>query len=84
MQKPKLKKYAPNEIRKLRKFFRLTRADFADLFLLTDETVKGWETGRRNPYGPALVIMAQLDEERTAKAAAQEMDIACGRARLMG
>lgn len=82
MQKPKLKIYPPDEIKKLRKFFRMSRADFADLFFLTDETVKGWESGRRNPCGPALVILGQLDAVRAGKIAARERDIACGRARL--
>ena len=82
MQKPKVKTFAADEIRKLRKFFHLTRADFGDQFLVTDETVKGWESGRRNPCGPALVILGQLDELRAAKRAELERDIAHGRARL--
>ena len=82
MQKPKLKLFSPEEIRKLRRFFRMTRADFADQFLLTDETVKGWETGRRNPCGPSLVILGQLDAARAEKMAELERDIACGRARV--
>lgn len=58
---PKVKVYSPAEIREIRKGLKDTRATFSRRFLVSDETVKGWETGRRNPQGPSLVILQQLE-----------------------
>lgn len=82
MQKRQIKIFTPPEIRKIREFFKLTRADFAELFFLTAETVKGWETGRRNQCGPALVIMANLEDEMLENMAETERHRAAGRAVL--
>lgn len=62
MQKMRIKIYSPDEIRAMRVFLKESRAEFAARFFLTCETIKGWETGRRNPSGPALVILQQIGQ----------------------
>lgn len=57
---PKLRRFSPDEIREVRRVFRMSRAQFARFFPVSGETIKGWETGRRNPYGPSSTILAQL------------------------
>ena len=59
--KMKIKIYSPAEIRAMRIFLKESRTKFADRFFLTDETIKGWELGRRNASGPALVILQQIE-----------------------
>ncbi len=74
--------YAPDEIRMLRRKVRENRIQFADRFFLTAETVKGWETGRRNVSGPALVILQMIEEEIAATDAENRAYAAKGRAIL--
>ena len=62
-QKMKIKIYSHDEIRAMRTFLKESRSVFADRFFLTAETIKGWELGRRNASGPALVILQQIEEE---------------------
>lgn len=83
MKKRKIKIFSPDEIRTIRNFFHLTRAEFADLFFLTDETIKGWEIGRRNPSGPAIRILLDLEDEMKAEIERTERHRAAGRARLV-
>jgi putative transcriptional regulator len=58
---PKVKIYSPAQIKTIRKGLGDTREQFSRRFLVSPETIKGWETGRRNPQGPALVIMQQVE-----------------------
>ncbi|MFH7319270.1 helix-turn-helix domain-containing protein [Desulfurivibrio sp. D14AmB] len=58
---PRAKIYTPDQIRQIRQGLRDSRSEFARRFLVSTETVKGWEIGRRNQQGPALVIMQQLE-----------------------
>lgn len=58
---PRVKIYTPEQIKEIRGQLRESRPTFARRFLVSSETVKGWETGRRNQQGPALVIMQQLE-----------------------
>jgi len=58
----------------------MTRYEFAELFFLEAETIKNWEIGRRNPSGPAMLILQMLDEEIREKKAAAEDDKKKGRA----
>lgn len=59
---PKYKKYSPAEIRDIRQTLGDSRSRFADRFLyLSFEIIKKWEEGKREPYGPAMVILQQLE-----------------------
>ena len=82
MEKRSPKVYQPEEIRSLRKFFRFTRRDIADRFMISVNTVKSWEFGQRNPSGAAMVLLIMLDEERAEKIAERERYSDCGRAVL--
>jgi len=57
----RIKIYTPDEIRAFRIFLKESRLEFANRFFLTRETIKGWELGRRNASGPALVILQQIE-----------------------
>ena len=59
--KMRIKIYSPDQIRSMREYLKETREEFADRFFLTYETIKGWELGRRNVSGPALVILQQIE-----------------------
>ncbi|MCK5612115.1 hypothetical protein KAR91_60145 [Candidatus Pacearchaeota archaeon] len=65
--KIRIKIYSPAEIKAMRIFLKESRAQFADRFFLTAETIKGWELGRRNASGPALVILQQIETEINIK-----------------
>lgn len=80
MIKRKIKIYSPSEIRLMRRKVRETREEFADRFFLTSETIKGWENGRRNASGPALVILQMIEEEITEKHEETRRCAAIGRA----
>lgn len=66
-QKMRIKVYSPEQIRGMRIFLKESRAEFAKRFFLTYETIKGWELGRRNASGPALVILQQIEGEVNRK-----------------
>ena len=66
-KKTRIKIYSPDEIRSMRVFLKESRAVFADRFFLTAVTIKGWEIGRRNASGPALVILQQIENEINIK-----------------
>jgi len=57
-----MKIYTGQEIRAMRNYLKESRSKFADRFFLTFEAVKGWESGRRNVSGPALIILGQINE----------------------
>ncbi len=63
MQKPTFPtvvKISPEEIRVIRAFYRKSREEFARFFPVTGSAIKSWETGFRNPYGPAAVRLQEL------------------------
>ena len=53
-------KFTGNEIREIRKFYRMSRAEFGRVFPAEAETIKGWEAGRRNPYGSSGPRLQEL------------------------
>lgn len=52
--------FEPEEIAEIRKAMRMTQVNFARLFPVSRATIKSWEKGRRNPYGPSSTILQQI------------------------
>ena len=50
----------PRQIRAIRAWFGLSQQDLADRLHVTQNAVARWETGSRNPSGPARVVLEQL------------------------
>lgn len=53
----------PCDVRSIRSRLGLTQADFAEQFGLSVSTVRDWEQGRRNPDGPARVLLSVIDQQ---------------------
>ncbi len=47
----------------IRKRTGLTQADFAESIGVPVATLRNWEQGRRNPDGPARVLLAMLEKD---------------------
>ena len=47
----------PSEIQAIRQKQTLSQEDFADLFGVSIRTLQQWEQGRRQPQGPARVLL---------------------------
>lgn len=45
------------DVAKLREPFKLSQAKFAALLGISVDTLQNWEQGRRNPEGPAKVLL---------------------------
>lgn len=45
------------DIAALRRFVRLTQAQFAQAMGISVHTLRNWEQGRRSPEGPALALL---------------------------
>lgn len=67
-----IKIYRADEVRRIRRDLRETRAVFAWRFFLTFEAVKGWEEGRSNLSGPALRLMLEVEREAAERRAERE------------
>ena len=59
----KIKQYSPKEIRFIRRKLGESREVFGRRFIVSFESVRNWETGRRNMQGPALRLMQLIEEE---------------------
>ena len=46
-----------DDIAALRRFVRLTQAQFAQAMGISVHTLRNWEQGRRTPEGPALALL---------------------------
>ncbi len=55
MEKEELK----DRIKKVRKYFRLTQCEFAKRLGTVQNTITGYETGRRNPSGSAQQLICK-------------------------
>ena len=56
----------PEDVRDLRTRMGLSRAQFAQKFGLTLDTVQQYEQGRRRPSGPASTLLRVIDAEPEA------------------
>lgn len=54
---PKVRALSPREIKALRLQFKLSQPVFAEYINVSSSTVKKWETGEKNPSGPALKLL---------------------------
>ena len=54
---------APKEIDKLMTLKNWSRTQLAAALHLTDATVRAWMRGKRNPSGPAVILMQQWLKE---------------------
>ncbi|MGA2464676.1 MAG: helix-turn-helix domain-containing protein [Thermodesulfobacteriota bacterium] len=54
-------------IRQFRKKYGLTQRRLAELMGVTITTIYSWESGRRNPGGPAKILLAKVEEELEKK-----------------
>ena len=54
------------DVRKLREALGLTQEQFAAAFAVSVGTVRNWEQGRREPQGPARVLLAVIAREPEA------------------
>lgn len=54
--------FTPAAIRAVRTALRLTQDKFGRLFPVSADTIRSWESGRRNPYGPSSTLLQQFKE----------------------
>ena len=53
-------------VRDIRERLKLSQAQFAARFGFTAAAVRQWEQGRRQPHGPARVLLTIIDREPNA------------------
>jgi putative transcriptional regulator len=59
--------YVPSiDVARLREKLGLSQEDFADTFGMSVGTLRGWEQRRREPDGPARVLLTVIDKEPEA------------------
>ena len=54
------------DVRAIRAKLKLSQSEFAARFGFTPAAVRQWEQGRRNPHGPARVLLTIIDREPSA------------------
>lgn len=54
------------DVRALREGLGMSQAEFAAAFGVSVGTVRNWEQGRREPQGPARVLLAVIEREPEA------------------
>ncbi len=50
-------KVTPHSIKETRQKYNLTQEEFAQLLDVSPRTLQNWEQGRREPQGPAMVLL---------------------------
>lgn len=67
------------DVRAIREKLGLSQTDFAARFGFTPSSVRQWEQGRRQPQGPARILLTVIAREPRAVARALEgMRLQCG------
>jgi len=56
----------PSDIRRIRQKLGMSQSDFAVRFGVSPATLRNWEQGRRQPEGPARVLLTIIDREPEA------------------
>jgi len=64
----------PSDIRKIRKKLGMSQSAFATRFGFSPATLGNWEQGRRQPEGPARVLLTIIDREPDAVRRALQAD----------
>lgn len=54
------------DVRRVRQKLGLSQSDFAEQFGISSATLRNWEQGRRQPEGPARVLLTIIDREPAA------------------
>jgi putative transcriptional regulator len=54
------------DVKQVRRKLGLSQSDFAETFGINAATLRNWEQGRRQPEGPARVLLAIIDREPAA------------------
>lgn len=67
LNKHRKRTFKPPEIKRIRTILKLSRPEFGDLLWVSGETVKSWEVGRRNPDGPARLLLCHYHEIAESK-----------------
>lgn len=49
--------YDPVDVKRIRKEYKLSQHSFAALFGISINTLRNWEQGRREPHGPAQILL---------------------------
>lgn len=53
-------------VKRVRRKLRMSQNDFAQHFGISAATLRNWEQGRRQPEGPARVLLTIIDREPAA------------------
>jgi putative transcriptional regulator len=59
-------RYPGEYVRAVRERLKLTQAEFARRFGLSERTIQEWEQGRAEPEGPARILLRVIDREPKA------------------
>lgn len=54
------------DVKQVRRKLGLSQSDFAEKFGISAATLRNWEQGRRQPDGPARVLLTIIDREPAA------------------
>jgi putative transcriptional regulator len=54
------------DVKQVRRKLGLSQTDFAETFGINAATLRNWEQGRRQPEGPARVLLTIIDREPAA------------------
>lgn len=54
------------DVRNIREKLKLSQSEFADRFGFTAAAIRQWEQGRRQPNGPARILLTIIDREPNA------------------
>lgn len=54
------------DIKQIRAQFKLTQVQFASMLGISVGTLRNWEQGRRNPEGPAMVLLKVAEKHPEA------------------
>jgi len=64
------KNFKASQIVRLRSRMKMSQAEMAHLMLISKATLQSWEQGRRQPDGPALVLIRVMSKNPEAVAMA--------------
>lgn len=54
------------DVRAMREKLRITQAQLAEMFSVSQDTVRHWERGDRRPEGPARLLLRMIEREPDA------------------
>ncbi|PIZ03455.1 MAG: transcriptional regulator [Gammaproteobacteria bacterium CG_4_10_14_0_8_um_filter_38_16] len=63
---PSIKKYTPNQIKRIRRRFKVSQSVFALYLNTTTSTIQKWEQGQKKPNGIALKLLSLVDHHGLA------------------